>query len=346
MKARARIAHPYSITFAALTLSVLPAVTGAHHSRAEFSDDVLEIDGEIVEVGWSNPHPVITVKSVDDAGLEKLWKVESWQSANSLDRKGVPDGNLFRVGDRVAVAGRESMRRPGLFLGTNVQLADGSEIILRSQGEPHFGGPVVGGIERSIDGNVVVAGEEPQGIFRIWSYESRSVVPNALPLTEAAVEQAASFDELRDHPQWNCQPEGMPLVMDSAYPIEFTDHGDTISLRLERTDATRTIHMGAGASSDNQAPNRMGYSVGHWEADTLLVTTDKIDYPYFDDDGTPQTESLVIVERFTLDDDRDNLQWAATATDPVTFTGPVTILTNWRWVPGEVIRPWNCAVSE
>lgn len=346
MRNQPRILHTLSATFAALTLSVLPTVTGAHHSRAEFEEAVLEIEGEIVEVGWRNPHPMITLISVDDAGLEKTWRIESWQSANSLDRKGVPDGNLLRVGDRVTVAGRESMRRPGLVLGTNVQLSDGSEIILRSQGEPHFGGPVVGGVEWSLDGSGIPAGEEPQGIYRVWSIESRDVVPDELPLTQAAAEQAASFDELTDHPQWSCQPEGMPLVMDSFYPIEFTDHGETISLRLERTDATRTIHMDAGASSDNQAPGRMGYSVGRWEGDTLVVTTDRIDYPYFDDDGTPQTGSLVIVERFEPGDDWRTLQSTATATDPATFTAPVTILTRWRWVPGEVIKPWNCAVSE
>ena len=338
--------HPSSTMLVTLSLLIPSAVTEAHHSRAEFSDDVLEIEGEIVEVGWRNPHPIITVESVDDAGLEKTWRIESWQSANTLDRKGVPDGNLFRVGDRVTVAGRESMRRPGLVLGTNVQLADGGEVILRSQGKPHFGGTVVGGVEWSLDGSDIRAGEEPRGIFRVWSIESRDVVPDELPLTETAAEQAAAFDELRDHPQWSCQPEGMPLVMDSFYPIEFTDHGETISLRLERTDATRTIHMNAGASSDNQAPSRMGYSVGRWEGDTLVVTTDRIDYPYFDDDGTPQSGSLVIVERFEPGDDRSTLQSTATATDPATFTAPVTILTNWRWVPGEVIKPWNCAVSD
>ena len=346
MKARARIERPWSIAITALTLSVLPAVTGGHHSNAEFSEDVLEIEGEIVEVAWRNPHPIITLRSADAAGTEKIWKVESSQSANTLDRKGVPDGYLFRVGDPIAVAGRESMRRPGLVLGTHARLVDGGEVVLRSQGEPHFGGPVVGGVEWTIDRSAATAGEEPQGMFRVWSIVSREVVPDELPLSQAAIEQAASFDELRDHPQWNCQPEGMPLVMDSFYPIEFTDHGDTISLRLERTDTTRTIHMRADASSENQAPSRMGYSVGRWEGDTLVVTTDRIDFPYFDDDGTPQTESLVIVERFTMDDDRTTLQSTATATDPATFTAPVTILTNWRWVPGETIKPWNCAVSE
>lgn len=346
MKVRTRIFLTRSTMIAALTVPVFSAVTEAHHSRAEFSEDILEIEGEIVAVDWWNPHPMITMYTVDDAGLEKTWRIESWQSANSLERKGVPDGNLFRVGDRVTVAGRESMRRPGLVLGTNVQLADGGEVILRSQGEPHFGGPVVGGVEWSLDGSDIRAGEEPQGIFRVWSIDSRDVMPGDVPLTEAAAEQAASFDELRDHPQWSCQPEGMPLVMDSFYPIEFTDHGETISLRLERTDATRTIHMNAGASLDNQAPSRMGYSVGRWDGDTLVVTTDRIDYPYFDDDGTPQTGSLVIVERFELGDDRRTLQSTAIATDPAAFTAPVTILTRWRWVPGEVIKPWNCAVSD
>ena len=346
MKAQACIVHQFSTAIAALSLFALPPVAGAHHSRAEFSTDVIEIEGEIVAVGWNNPHPVITVKTIDDSGTEKLWKVESWRSANSLDRGGVPGGELFRVGDRVAAAGRESMRRPAFFLGTNVRLADGREIILRSQGEPHFGGPIVGGDVSSTNGNVVAAGGEPQGIFRVWTFENRDVAPAELPLTAAAANQAASFDELRDHPQWNCQAEGMPLVMDSTYPIEFVDQGDSVGLRLERTGETRTIHMGAGASSDNQEPSPMGYSVGQWEGNTLVVTTDKINYPYFDDDGTPQTESVQFVERFALDDDRGTLQWTATATDPATFTEPVTIVTRWRWVPGEVIRPWNCAVFE
>ncbi len=331
---------------AAWILIALPIVAGAHHSRAEFSNDVLEIEGEIVEVGWNNPHPVITVKTVDDAGLEKNWKVESWQSANSLDRRGVPGGELFQVGDRVTAAGRASMRRPAFFLGTNVRLADGSEIILRPQGEPHFGGPIVGSVESPSSGNLVAVAEEPQGIFRIWTFESREVVPGELPLTAAAAEKASSFDELRDHPQWNCQLEGMPLVMDSNYPIEFVDQGGTIGLRLERTGATRTFHMTAAENADNRMPGPMGYSVGHWDGNTLVVMTNKIDYAYFDDDGTPQTESVEIVERFTLDNDRGTLQWTATVTDPATFTTPVTILTSWRWVPGEVIKPWNCAVFE
>lgn len=291
--------------------------------------------------GESNPRP---------KSSNHLYIWNAWEDTNPGDSYGFtplmlrgpenprPAGHETAAGSLRPDRGKSS---PGDY--TDVGCA---EIVLRSQGEPYFGGPVVGGVDWSIGDSVAAAGEEPKGIFRVWSIVSRDVAPDELPLTQAAVEQAASFDELRDHPQRNCQPEGMPLVMDSFYPIEFTDHGDTISLRLERTDTTRTIHIRDGASSENQAPNRLGYSVGHWEGHTLVVTTDNIDFPYFDDDGTPQTESLVIVERFTMDDNRTTLQSTATATDPATFTAAVTILTNWRWVPGETIKPWNCAVSE
>ena len=83
----------------ALTLSILilPAVASAHHSRAEFAAEVQEIEGELVEIAWRNPHPVLTLKVANDAGEEELWNVEGWQSANSLLRKGVT-ADVFTVG--------------------------------------------------------------------------------------------------------------------------------------------------------------------------------------------------------------------------------------------------------
>jgi hypothetical protein len=32
--------------------------------------------------------------------------------------------------------------------------------------------------------------------------------------------------------------------------------------------------------------------------------------------------------------------------DPEFFTEPVVVRANWEWVPGETIKPWNCAVSD
>ena len=75
----------------------------------------------------------------------------------------------------------------------------------------------------------------------------------------------------------------------------------------------------------------------------MVMVTNGISYPYFDDDGTPQIDSVEIVERFALNESQNGLAWTATFTDPNTFTAPVRITASWRWVPGEAIKPWNCA---
>ena len=93
-----------------LSLLVLPTMGSAHHSQAEFASEVQEIEAEIVEIAWRNPHPVLTVSVANDAGEPELWEVESWSSANSLARKGVV-ADVFEIGQTVRAAVRLSGRR-------------------------------------------------------------------------------------------------------------------------------------------------------------------------------------------------------------------------------------------
>ena len=61
-------------SFAAIFLLVLQSSnTLAHHSRAEFSQEILELEGELISVKWANPHPVFSVNVTNDAGAEELW---------------------------------------------------------------------------------------------------------------------------------------------------------------------------------------------------------------------------------------------------------------------------------
>jgi hypothetical protein len=70
-----------------------------------------------------------------------------------------------------------------------------------------------------------------------------------------------------------------------------------------------------------------------------------IDWPFFDDIGTPQSEDVETVERFTLSADERRLDYTLTVTDPGTFTAPFTLDGHWNWVPGEVIKPYNCSLA-
>lgn len=76
---------------------------------------------------------------------------------------------------------------------------------------------------------------------------------------------------------------------------------------------------------------------------TLTVTTTAISDPYFDDHGTPQGDQASVVEHFTLSEDETHLDYEAIHTDPLIFTGPGRLVGYWDWVPGEEVKPFDCA---
>jgi hypothetical protein len=106
----------------------------------------------------------------------------------------------------------------------------------------------------------------------------------------------------------------------------------------------RTIHMGSAADPATVPPSPMGYSVGHWEGDTLVVETSRISFRNFDDLGTPQSEAIRVTERFVPDAAAGTLHWTGEITDPATFTEPVVLEIDWEWIPGNVRKPYNCAL--
>lgn len=329
----------------ALSLLVLPTMGSTHHSQAEFNIEVQEIQGEIVDIAWRNPHPVLTVSVANDAGEAELWEVESWSSANSLARKGVV-ADVFEVGQTVRAAVRLSGRRPGTLLGESISLGNGTQAVLRPGYEPVFPGEAVLGSDTTPLVSASESGESGQGLglFRVWSHVD-SEGPGDLPLTAAALARQTAFVELTDHPMWNCDPIGMPLVMDTGAPIEFLDRGEEIHLLLELSDSLRVIHLDPDIDPASQPHSIMGYSGGRWEGNTLIVTTRNTNYPYFDDDGTAKSDAMEIDELFTLGADGNTLSWEATLTDPAYLTEPIVTRKSWEWVPGEERRAYDCLAS-
>ena len=157
----------------------------------------------------------------------------------------------------------------------------------------------------------------------------------------------SAWNPVTDDYQRNCSPLGMPGAMMSPHPIEFAEQGDDIILRLEEWDALRTIHLREETASAVRPASRMGYSVGRWDGSTLAVDTTGINYPYLDEYGTPQSDSVEVVESFTLSADGRHLDWSATVTDPRNFTEPFVIsTTRWEWLPGETLQAYNCAETD
>jgi hypothetical protein len=325
------------------------SIAVAHHSAVAFFDESnkQEIAGEVMMTRWRNPHVSfgVTVTAADGSRTE--WTVES-NALNALERIGIsPD--TVRAGDQVRVWGPVSRHGQPLLRAYNILLGSGEEVVMM----PHVSterrwaeSELVAAMPELASADTAAAEREADGVFRVWTHGRVNLINDELPLTAAAAAKKAAFDPLTDDPVLRCIPTGMPAVMDVTFPVEFIDQGENIVLRLEQWDTLRTIHMGGDPSdAEGQPATREGYSVGRWDGDVLVVETSDIDWMYFDDRGTPLGSAVRVVERFTLSDDQNSLHWQAATTDPETFTEPVVQEQTFTWVPGEEIKPYECATA-
>lgn len=328
----------------ALTLVCCPLVTFAHHASSVGYDwdNVTELEGEITSVLWRNPHVRMTLRRIGQDGEEELWELES-AGLNIVQRLGVSSDDIH-VGDRIRVAGAPNRQgQTKMFIG-NALLADGREVLLRAYAKPRWTSDWTSRTVISAD-QAAEAERLATGIFRVWSW--RADTRTTASLTEEALLARESWDQLRDDTALRCISQGMPGLMFSPFPIEFVDRGDEIVLKVEEWDAVRPIHMGDRADPRDQPATPLGYSTGRWEGQTLVVETTRVSWPYFDDIGTPQSEAVEIVERFTLSADEQRLDYAVRVTDPTTFTTTAEISGGqYGWTPGEAIKPFNCTLSD
>ena len=330
---------------ATLALAALPLVVAAHHSRAEFSLEMQEIEGELVSVDWSNPHPTFTLQVLHEDQAE-LWQIQGYGSIYTLTRAGVT-GDYFAPGDRVRLAGQLSTRRERLFLVSNALISDGIEVVFRRDAEPRWSETGVGGEEGYVAeaSDFVDAATENRGIFRLWSRLNQGADSQFIPpLTAEAAAVAGSWDAM-DDTSMRCIPKGVPWMMQSPHPYEFVDEGDVIKIRGHEFNIVRTVHMNDAGDPSEQPPSPLGYSVGRWEGNTLVVETSRINSPWFSGRGIPLSEAVEVVERFTLSDDQSRLDYRATTTDPATFTAPAVTERYWGAL-GETVETYECKIDE
>jgi hypothetical protein len=89
----------------------------------------------------------------------------------------------------------------------------------------------------------------------------------------------------------------------------------------------RTVFLDGRDLPTDPNPAFMGYSVGKWEGDTLVVTTAGFnDKGWLDSAGHPQTESLRVTERYRRRD-FGHMDFEIMIDDPKVFNKPFTIKT-------------------
>jgi hypothetical protein len=325
---------------------VLAGAAHAHHSQAGIFDsrETVEVTGVIKSVSWRNPHGQILLDVTDENGKTVTWDAET-ASIAILRNRGA-DGSSVVVGDRVTIAGAPSSRNRPEILARSVLLSSGYEFTFGSA-EAHFpegkSGKIIG--RATIDGDAERAKAEADGVFRVWStiMSDPAAFPmfkGGYPLNAAGKAKLAEWNP-RDNALLRCGTKGTPLIMISPLPMELSRDGETIVMRLEEYDTVRTIHMSPNAAAPAEH-TMFGFSRGRFDGATLVVETDHIAAGYFDHEGTPQSDQIKIVERFTPNAAYDRLDYRLTVTDPVYFERPFDLTRYFVWKPENSVHPYEC----
>jgi hypothetical protein len=332
-----------TLLFACLFTSTLAS---AHHSTVAIYDgsQVAEIGGTVKSVSWRNPHGRIILE-VEEAGDIVEWRIET-PSIGVLRNSGVTDVSI-EVGDSIMIAGSPSRRGQPELAARNVLLSSGIEIAFLAA-ETHFAAGLEGNlVGRGFDqSEVEEAIASADGFFRVWStiMSDPAAFPmfkGGYPLTEAAEAVVDQWQPL-DNDLLMCGTKGMPLIMITPLPVDFTEIGDEILMRIEEYDVRRTIHMAEDAVAPPGEYTQFGFSRGHWEGRTLVVVTDHIQEQYFDPDGVPQSEDMVTIERFMPNEAYDRMDYTINITDPVYFTESFDLSRYFVWFPEMKVSPYEC----
>jgi hypothetical protein len=105
----------------------------------------------------------------------------------------------------------------------------------------------------------------------------------------------------------------------------------------------RQIFMDGRKHPEDPSPTWYGHSVGHWEGTTLVVDTIGLnDRFWLDSSGTPHTEKLHLIERWTRPE-FTTLRREVTIDDPGTFIKPFTVVYSAKLSePGNEIMEYIC----
>jgi hypothetical protein len=104
----------------------------------------------------------------------------------------------------------------------------------------------------------------------------------------------------------------------------------------------RQIFMDGRALEKAPNPDWMGYSVGHWDGDTLVVESNGFnDRTWLDHDGHAHTEALRTIERYHRRD-FGNLDLEVTFSDPPAYTRPWTVKVRAELAPDTDLLEWVC----
>ena len=159
-------------------------------------------------------------------------------------------------------------------------------------------------------------------------------------LTQRQAEAVRKGVPLAD-PSTQCRPQGVPTIMAAVHPIEILQTRQQLVVLAEFLTQTRRIYLNEKMPAlEDISPGYNGYSVGHWQGDTLVVQTMGVrgDVRFVDIPHSPQ---MKVTERLRLTAP-DLLENQLTIEDPAILAKPYTFTFGYKRNPEYRILEYIC----
>ena len=180
-------------------------------------------------------------------------------------------------------------------------------------------------------------------------FDIGSTLKDGLPFTPWALElrNQRKGQNNKDNPDAHCLPLGLMQLHTHPQPRKMIQTPKLMVILYEAQGGVRQIFMdGRSLPNDDPDPWWYGYSIGHWDGDTLVVeTTGFRDDVWLDVEGSPLTHTGKMTERFKRVD-FGHLQIEITVEDPKAYTKPWTVVIKQRLLLDTDLIEFICNENE
>jgi len=162
-----------------------------------------------------------------------------------------------------------------------------------------------------------------------------STLEGGLPLSEWGREiydqRVANLSA--DDPNNFCMPTGPVEKHAVPAPFKIVQRPDLLVMLYESRTIYRQIFTDGRPFPEDMNPAWYGYSVGHWEGDTLVVESRGFNGRFWlDGSGAPATEELKVIEKFSRPS-FGRFVVEMTIDDPQAYTEPWTVTESMHYLP-------------
>jgi hypothetical protein len=187
----------------------------------------------------------------------------------------------------------------------------------------------------------------PPNLTGFWNNQYTPNLAQALgqepPYTSYGAERWKNVDT-KDDPTGMCLPVGPSRAFTAPMPFQVVQGPTMVAFLFEYQTIYRMVYMDKKHPPEiMDYPEFMGHSIGHWEADTLVIDTVGInERSWLDTAGHEHSAQLHLIERIQKLDD-DHLKYTVTYDDPIFFTQPWSITRTFtRGKPTDRIMTYSC----